>query len=411
MRTRTTRHLTALAAATMLVLGVGSSPAGASVPVVEPEVPITPTTATITVNGHGFGHGHGMSQYGAKGAAEAGQTFQQILGFYYTGTTLGTAGGKVRVLLSADSDNNLKVASAPGLRVRDLGNGRTYKLKKKARAWRLKSVAGQTRVYFKTGHWHLYKTGGRKSLAGDGEFKASAGQLTLKLPGGTSRAYRGKLRFTNSDTVNVLRLERYLKGVIAAEMPSTWPAAALQSQAVAARTYAARERADHVSRWYDLCDTTACQVYGGVALERPQTSAAADATAGRALVFGGQYAFAQFSASSGGLLSAGSPSTPYLQAKADTWDTAAIDPYFNWTPGTAPGSTETTKSIAPLRTEYGAANTLTGVQVTSREDPTAPDKGRVVTVELHGSAGVKELTGDRFRALLALRSTYFTLNP
>jgi stage II sporulation protein D len=406
MRPRTTRTLTALAAAAALAL-VGSPASAAPTPVDAASDGPVAASPTLVVTGNGYGHGHGMSQYGAKGAADAGQTYQQILDFYYHGTTLGTAGGKIRVLLTADNDNNLKVASAQGLRVRDLGNGRTYKLKKKARAWRLRSVAGQTRVYYKTGHWHLYKTGGRKALAGDGEFKSSAGQLTLKLPGGTSRAYRGKLRFTNSDTVNVLRLERYLKGVIAAEMPSTWPAAALQSQAVAARTYAARERADHLTRWYDLCDTTACQVYGGAALERPQTNAAADATAGRALVFGGQYAFAQFSSSSGGYTSASIPAQPYLTAHDDLYDRAA-SPYLHW---------KVTVDTAKLQAAHPEIGTLTFVQITGRESPNPPSTaewgGWVQKVTLTGTGGTKttvDIGGGEFRSIYGLRSAYFTFD-
>jgi peptidoglycan hydrolase-like amidase len=405
MRTRTSWTLTIAAAAATAALTAGTASA-APAPLRSASDDPVPASPTLVVTGNGYGHGHGMSQYGAKGAAEAGQGYAQILDFYYHGTTLGTAGGKVRVLLTADSDNNLKVASAPGLRVHDLGNGRTYKLKKKARAWRLKSVAGQTRVYFKTGHWHLYKTGGRKALAGDGELKSSAGQLTLKLPGGTSRAYRGKLRFTNSDTVNVLRLERYLKGVIAAEMPSTWPAAALQSQAVAARTYAARERADHTTRWYDLCDTTACQVYGGVATERPQTNAAADATSGKALVFGAQYAFAQFSSSSGGYTSASVPPQPYLTAHDDPYD-RAVSPYLHW---------KATVDTAKLQAAHPEIGTLTSVQVIQRESSgtTAEWGGWVQKVRVSGTGGTVpfvDIGGGEVRTIFGLRSAYFTFDP
>src|SRR5690242_11055902 len=46
-----------------------------------------PSTGSFTVTGHGNGHGHGLSQYGAKARGDAGQTFEQILGFYYPGTT------------------------------------------------------------------------------------------------------------------------------------------------------------------------------------------------------------------------------------------------------------------------------------------------------------------------------------
>ena len=46
----------------------------------------------ITFEGGGFGHGVGMSQYGAFGRAEAGQTAEEILGFYYDGTTVENRG-------------------------------------------------------------------------------------------------------------------------------------------------------------------------------------------------------------------------------------------------------------------------------------------------------------------------------
>ena len=51
------------------------------------EAPVTTTTGTagvVTFTGKGYGHGVGMSQYGAKGMAEAGYSFMDILKFYYT---------------------------------------------------------------------------------------------------------------------------------------------------------------------------------------------------------------------------------------------------------------------------------------------------------------------------------------
>src|SRR4051812_9809244 len=58
-------------------------------------------SGTITLHGRGNGHGHGMSQYGAQGAAIAGLTSQQIVAFYYPGTTLDTiAASTVRVSIS-----------------------------------------------------------------------------------------------------------------------------------------------------------------------------------------------------------------------------------------------------------------------------------------------------------------------
>ena len=55
---------------------------------------LTPGATAITLTGHGFGHGNGMSQYGAHGAAQQGLTWQQIVAFYYPGTTLGRSAAR-----------------------------------------------------------------------------------------------------------------------------------------------------------------------------------------------------------------------------------------------------------------------------------------------------------------------------
>ena len=67
-----------------------------------------------------------------------------------------------------------------------------------------------------------------------------------------------------------LGLDDFVRGVVAREMPASWEPAAVQSQAVAARTYAAFERAANAGRAWHTCDTTSCQVYGGVAAEHPR---------------------------------------------------------------------------------------------------------------------------------------------
>jgi stage II sporulation protein D len=89
--------------------------------------------------------------------------------------------------------------------------------------------------------------------------------------------------------INVLPLEQYLRGVVPAEMgPRVFPALeALKAQAVAARTYAIAHLGDHDEEGWDLCDTPACQVYGGVEVEQPATDEAVAATAGEVAVFAG----------------------------------------------------------------------------------------------------------------------------
>ena len=61
-----------------------------------------------------------------------------------------------------------------------------------------------------------------------------------------SRRYRGDLlllvRSGRILAINQLGIETYLPSVVGSEMPAKWPLAALQAQAVAARTYALRQR-------------------------------------------------------------------------------------------------------------------------------------------------------------------------
>ncbi len=98
-----------------------------------------------------------------------------------------------------------------------------------------------------------------------------------------------------------------MKGVVPREVPATWRPEAVEAQAVAARTYASYERAHPLTSRYQICDTTSCQVYGGVTSEHPAASnRAVDETRGEIRVYQGEPAFTQFSSSNGGWASEGS---------------------------------------------------------------------------------------------------------
>ena len=66
------------------------------------------------------------------------------------------------------------------------------------------------------------------------------------LNGVTSGLYRGAIELRTEGSgvtaINVLDLDTYVRGVVAGEMPSSWPLEALKAQAVAARTYALATR-------------------------------------------------------------------------------------------------------------------------------------------------------------------------
>ncbi len=190
-----------------------------------------------------------------------------------------------------------------------------------AKRWRIVPLPGsRSRVEWFRSSWRTLTT-----LTGPAEFSAAGQPVTLYVTGKLRVAYRGTLRAIRGDTVNILPLDDYLKGVVPREVPALWSPAAVQAQAVAARTYAAFQRREPQASHYDICDTTACQVYGGYTDEEAATNKAIAATAKQILTFGGRPAFTQFSASNGGWTSAGA--FPYLPAKADPFDTV----YRGWT--------------------------------------------------------------------------------
>jgi SpoIID/LytB domain protein len=367
--------------------------------------------ASIRVVGHGYGHGHGMSQYGAEGAARAGLDAQQILDFYYPGTDTGRAVGRISVLISADTTDDLVVRPTAGLRVRDLATGEVTDLPGRVDGaevgrWRVRQDhRGLARVAWlpagaaHDGGWRALRT-----LQGEGELDARGAPVTLVLPDGTERAYRGRLRAaapspgsSARDTVNRLRLEDYLRGVVPLEMPALWSPAAVQAQAVAARTYAAYERAHPRARHYQVCDTTSCQVYGGVAAEHPASDAAIEATHGRARTVDGAPAFTQFSSSNGGWSAAGS--VDYLVAQEDPYDGFDGNPVHDWSVAVTDDRIESAwPAVGDLRT----------VEVLSR-DGNGQWGGRVVSLRLAGSRGSVTVSGDAFRSALGLRSTWLTI--
>jgi SpoIID/LytB domain protein len=384
------RRLTVLAAALgMLLVG---APAHAT-----DDAWRVPGKAWITIKGHGYGHGHGMSQYGAEGAARQGLTYRQIAEFYYPGTTWGRAGGRIEVTLSAATADDLVVVDEPGLTLRDAGTGVTTVLPdNKATRWRIRPAPegseGGDRVGFLTDRWHAFGT-----LSGPGAFSVPGGAVGLVTPVGV-REYRGRLwsrpgTTGRRDTVNVLRLESYLKGVVPLEMPALWSRHAVRAQAVAARTYAAYERAH---RSGPICDTWSCQVYGGFSAEHPASNAAVDASAHEVLLADGEAAFTQFGSSSGGWTSAGS--VPYLPAQED--------PYDGWD-GNANHTWSLRVQDGRLEAAWPAIGNLRRIEVTDR-DGNGEWGGRVRSLTVVGDRGRVIVGGDTFRAVLGLRSPWVT---
>ncbi|MDQ6641329.1 MAG: SpoIID/LytB domain-containing protein [Actinomycetota bacterium] len=363
-----------------------------------------PANGSFTVVGHGFGHGHGMSQYGANGAARKGLKHEAILGFYYPGTKLIKTSGWLRVLITEHTSQELVILNTAGLVLRDRGTMKEYPLPANlgATQWRLGVEGTKTVVDYKTNAWHRYQPGGLARLVGDGVFRSSAEKLTLVMASG-NRVYRDRLGALSPTPgragraiVNVIQFDNYVKGVVPAEMPASWSPEAVQAQAVAARTYAWWSATAYANRYYQICDTTSCQVYRGYGGEYAASNAATDATSGQILTYQGRPAFTQFASSSGGWTSAGN--VPYLPHKADPYDGYTGNPVHGW-------SVKVNKST--LEKRYPSIGHLQKIRVTRREGG-GDWQGRVWDMTLVGSKGNAALSGETFRSIYGLRSSWFS---
>jgi stage II sporulation protein D len=396
---------TAALAATLLV-----GP-GAGVSAADPAVP--PTDGVFTLSGKGYGHGIGMSQYGAYGGAGLGKTWQQIVGFYYPGTTVFTqsTARTIRVRITADNDADLQVYPSAGLQLRDRVTGATYRLPTGPSypRWRVRATATGYVLHYRkpTGTW-VQRTPTLRATS-VWTFENTAKIVKIRIPGGTRQELRSQVYLVRTPsgpvTVNRLRVESYLRSVVPSEMPTSWPAHAVRSQAVAARTYAARLQGAAAPRAvYDTCDTVQCQVYKGYASTRDgvrslyETTAGTSAvsyTAGRILLYAGAPALTMFSSSNGGHSAAGTP--PYLVARADSWDGRPRSQA--WT------ATLTTARVAQV---YPGIGTVRQLQVLTR-DGFGSFGGRVTSIRVVGSLDTRTVTGPEFRLAFGLRSALFTL--
>jgi len=103
-----------------------------------------------------------------------------------------------------------------------------------------------------------------------------------------------------SGRVEEVSVESYVAAVLPGEIGRRAPAAALEAQAVAARSYALARRSRHADEGADLCDDVHCQVFRGLSAATPETRAAAAATEGIVLVQNGRIIPAPFHAVCGG---------------------------------------------------------------------------------------------------------------
>jgi stage II sporulation protein D len=203
------------------------------------------------------------------------------------------------------------------------------------------------------------------------------------------------VRVLEGNKVVKVPLERYVRGVVAAEMPASWPLAALEAQAIASRTYALTDHAG-ASR-FDVYADTRSQVFEGKAAETATSNAAVAATAGQIVLYAGQPAITYFFASSGGMTEdvenawPGSAPQPWLRAVADPYESTSA---ASWRVSMSFAS-------ATARLSGLVKGSLRGIEVLRRG--ASP---RIVSAQVLGTGGDTQVSGPELEARLGLQSTW-----
>lgn len=340
--------------------------------------PVAAKAGTVfLLDGRGWGHGVGMSQWGAEGYARHGYGYRQILAHYYPHTHIGIAGARdVRVLL-LDKQDSVRVGSDAPFVALD-ARGRKVHLPPR-------DVVVDRRFMLRHTHW-----------APPLRFQAGAQPLRVD-----DRGYRGDVLVKATPdglmAVNVLPLDRYLRGVVPWEVPKGWHQATYEAQAVAARSYTLATL--HPGKDFDLYPDQRSQMYGGIAAERDETNLAVGATAGQVLVWRDTIIPAYYFSTSGGRTSSihdawpRAKQVPYLVSVSDPYD--YLSPHHAW------------PTIELSAARVGAVLHLQGV---TDMQVLRNSSGRARAVRIRAAHGWRTLPGQLVRAKFDLGSTDFDVN-
>jgi stage II sporulation protein D len=331
-----------------------------------------------------------MSQYGAFGFAKHGAGYREILSHYYRGTQIEQRGNQtVRVLLQANK-STVYFSGASKAGDRSTNPASLYKATRDGSKVVLRSRTGRV-------------------LGRSSDVLSVSGPARLRLNGYAANGvrdglYRGTLEIRTAagpglNAINALDLESYVRGVVSNESPSSWPPAALQAQAVAARTYALTTNVN--GRGFNQYADTRSQVYRGFLSETPTASDAVTATRGQVVTYNGAAATTFFFSTSGGytenvenVFTNGTPE-PWLKGVEDPYDNAS--PYHRWGP----------MSFTPGQLGAKLGSWVKGRfrQIDVLQRGVSP---RVVRAQIDGTRGSSRVTGPQIQARLGLRDTWFS---
>ncbi len=335
----------------------------------------------------------------------------------------------VRIALST-SDESARVGGSGSWRIYDRNSSNLL----------VKGASGESmKIEPRGGQMVVIRTDGSPTSRHNGPFLVRA-----TTPGSyvmyEGKRYRGELVVTPNDgallVVNRLGVESYLRGVVPLEIGDRKPGeeAAIEAQAVAARSYTYIHMSESSGRGFDMYASIQDQAYGGVDAEKPMPDAAVASTRDMVLKYAGRIINTPYHSTCGGRTATVSevwwrqPDQPYLQPVSD--QIPGTDKYycdisgrFRWTVtfdqdqlrtslekylGTVTQASEPPVTV-PATAPRLSLGRITGFRIEGR---TPSDRVRQVSIQTE--RGNYVVRGNDVRFILRtpggglLSSTYFT---
>jgi len=394
-------------------------------------LPLTTSAAAVPANfaftGSGYGHGVGMSQIGARAMALAGESATAILNYYYSGTKVETAtdsqilrinighllkstkvksdssGAKLQLFTGALAETQTAEA------LLTLPSKTTLNVELSGTQLSISTTRASKITPITNGKIFTLRWSGTRYMDGTPTvISVTTNSVVNKYRYGQIqfRIIKDKLLGNRLEVINSVRLQdEYLWGI--GEVPSSWPFAALQAQAIASRTYA-------LAKSLKVRTACSCHLYGSIsdqsfvgyskeseALYGQFWKSAVDSTVGQIITYDGLPITAYFTSSTGGATEtsehAWGTATPYTLSVPDT---ASADIKLN--PRFATWSRQITQSV------IAAAFLLP--DVVSLEVLSLNPVGTVDQIQATSSTGATAvLTGETFRSRSKLPSAWFSI--
>ena len=384
---------------------------------------------SISFSGKGYGHGVGMSQIGARGLAIAGDTATAIMNYYFPGSVvmpltddqiLRVNVGHQLTSASLKSDSpgaSLQLISGDGIEpqvISVLAAKDSVRLSVSGKQVAITTTqVGVTTVLTPVDQLTIRWSGTRYLDGPDSVLSLTHTKKTTRYRYGQIqvKVIKDAKLGNRLAIVNQVRLhDEYLWGI--SEVPSSWPAAALEAQAIASRSYAMSK----VGKIQKSCD---CELYSsirdqnfagfskeaelkwGLIWKAAVSRTSVTETTGLTVTRDAAPIRTYFGSSSGGVTetskNAWGTDVGYTFSVPDPW---SLDPKLN--PSFYRWKRDIPQSV--LATAFGLPDVVSVKVLTLNET------GTVRMIEGKSSKGKKvKLSGETFRSRSKLPSTWFSL--